>query len=226
MAAGHRAIVSPLLVWRGVEWALPEGAFDGVLLTSARALHGAGVARVTHLPAWTVGPATSAAARAAGFTQAREGPGGGGQALLDGLAGAGRLLWLAAAERTALVAPPGVTLVPVVTYAMDLGSLSEEAAAALGAGAIDWALLTSARAARRFAAEVDRLGVARAAMGVGAISAAVLAAAGDGWRAGVAAWVANEAGVLGAIGVGVCGGKSEMNALLPKPSSANDPLRT
>ncbi len=157
--------------------------------------------RLLDLPAYTVGPATSVAARAAGFGDVREGPGGGGQALLGALAGAGRLLWLAAEERTALVPPAGVTLVPVVTYAMDLARLSEEAGAALAVGAVDWALLTSARAARRFADEVDRLGVVRGGVGVGAISVAVLAAAGTGWRAGMAAARANEAALLGALGL-------------------------
>ena len=180
---------------------MPGGAFDGVLLTSARAVHGEALAVVTHLPALTVGPATSAAARAAGFGDMREGPGGGGQALLDAHPGAGRLLWLAAAERTALVPPDAVTLVPVVTYAMDLAPLSDEAGVALATGAIDWALLTSARAARQFAAEMDRRGIARARVGVGAISAAVLAAAGVGWRAGVAAVKPHEAALLEALGL-------------------------
>lgn len=160
-----------------------------------------GGARLLDLPAYTVGPATSAAARAAGFGDVREGPGGGGQALLGALPGAGRLLWLAAKERTALVPPAGVTLVPVVTYAMDLARLSDEAGAVLAAGSVDWALLTSARAARRFGDEVDRLGVARGGVGVGAISAAVLAAAGAGWRAGVAATRSNEAALLEALGL-------------------------
>ncbi len=198
---GHAAIVSPLLVGRGVDWRVPGGVFDAVLLTSARALSGV-AAKLAILPAYTVGPATSAAARAAGFGDVREGPGGGGQALLDTLApGVRRLLWLAAEARTALRPPPGTELVPVASYAMDLARLSDAATAALGRGMADWALLTSARAARQFAAEVDRIGADRSMVGVGAISAAVLAAAGPGWRAGVAATVATEVALIDVLGL-------------------------
>ncbi len=199
--AGHAAIVSPLLVFRAMDWRMPEGAFDGVLITSARAVADAApLAALRHLPAHTVGPATSAAAKRAGFPEVREGPGGGGQALLDALDPGPRcLLWLAAEERTALVPPPGVALLPVVTYAMEVTPLSAQAAAALRAGTVDWALLTSARAARKFAAEIDRLGVARSGICVGAISAAVLVAAGQGWRACVAAPQATEAALIQAL---------------------------
>ena len=198
--AGHRAIVSPLLVWRAVAWGVPEDGFDGVLITSARALDAGPVAAIAHLPAHTVGPATSTAARRAGFMQVHEGPGGGGQAVLDALPpGNRRLLWLAAQARTALVAPPCTELVPVTTYAMDLAPLTAEASSALAAHAVDWAVLTSARAARHFAAEVDRIGTPRVCVGVGAISAAVLAAAGHGWRAGVAAPAATEDALLAAL---------------------------
>lgn len=198
---GHRAIVSPLLAYRAVDWTLPRGEFDGALLTSARAVTPRATT-LAHLPAHTVGPATTAAARAAGFATVHEGPGGGGQALLDALApGIRRLLWLAAEDRTALVPPPGTVLVPVTAYAMGLAPLTAEAAEALGAATIDWTLLTSARAARRFAAEVDRIGTVRACVSVAGISPAVLAAAGPGWRAGIAAPAPNEAAMLAAIGI-------------------------
>jgi len=201
-ALGHRALVSPLSAIRALAWAPPPGAFDAVLLTSARALTWcAALDRVIALPAHAVGNVTAEAARAAGFGDVRPGSGGGAQAVLDALGTPCRLLWLAGADRTALVLPRGVTLAIVETYAADPAPLDAAALAELRAGAVDWALLYSTRAMTLFARELERAGVARGAVAVAAISAAALAAAPGGWRAAVVADVSTEAALLAAAGL-------------------------
>ena len=61
-----------------VEWDVPDGPFDAVMLTSEAALRlaGRGAMLFADLPTYCVGPATMAAAMAAGFTNVRPGPGG------------------------------------------------------------------------------------------------------------------------------------------------------
>ena len=199
---GHRAIVSPLSTIRALAWELPPGAFDAVLLTSARALtQCAALAALTSLPAYTVGNVTAESARAAGYRDVRPGAGGGAQQVLDALAPPCRLLWLAGADRTALVPPHGVTLTIVETYAADPTPLDAAALAELRAGAVDWALLYSTRAVALFARELERAGVARGAVAIAAISPAALAATPDGWRAAVAAAAPTEAALLLAAGL-------------------------
>jgi uroporphyrinogen-III synthase len=64
----------------------------------------------------------------------------------------------------------------------------------LGEGAL--VLLHSAAAARHFAAECDRLGVARGAVGLAALGPRIAAAAGEGWHGVRAAGEPREAALL------------------------------
>ncbi len=60
-AAGHQAIVAPVLTIRALDFDLPAGDFDAVLATSAHAFREAGrLSRVTHLPLFVVGARTAA----------------------------------------------------------------------------------------------------------------------------------------------------------------------
>jgi len=202
-ANGHRAVVAPIMQPRTLAWDWPEAAFDALLLTSPRAL---GDARApTHLaavPVHAVGPATAEAARRAGFGDVREGPGGGGQRLLDTLEPPpARLLWLAARDRTALVPPPGTALTIVENYAVDPVALGAQALALLRAGEIDRVLLHSARIAAHFAFLIDRAAVARATVALGALSQAVADAAGAGWRNVRVAMRADDPALLHACGL-------------------------
>jgi uroporphyrinogen-III synthase len=114
------------------------------------------------------------------------------QALLDGLAPCSqplRLLHLAGADRTDAQPPAGVVVDVATVYRAVLQPL-----AALPA--VDGVLLYSARTARHFAAEWDRLGGARGAVQLYAISPAALAAAGAGWAMAAAAPQPTEAALL------------------------------
>lgn len=197
--AGHRAIVSPILTCIPVAWEVPDDNFDAVMLTSEAAprLAGPGINRFVKLPAFCVGPATLAAAKTAGFTDARLGPGGAVPlAKLIAAEGHRHILHLAARDRTQV--PPQIADIVVCTvYAAEIGGLSAEATAALRAGEIDWALLFSTRSATEFAAACPD----RARVSIAAISEKVLLAAGSGWRTAVQASVTSERAVLAAAGL-------------------------
>jgi len=91
----------PLFTILPVPWTLPDEPFDALLLTSANAVRHAG--RLPPLPAHAVGPATAAAARAAGLEVASVGVGGVDD-LLAALPGDLRLLHLCGADRIQLAA--------------------------------------------------------------------------------------------------------------------------
>lgn len=174
--AGLQPIRLPLFAATPLEWRRPDGSFDALLLTSANAVRhaGPGLAALCDLPVVAVGAATADAARAAGLTVAVVG--GGDAETASALARARgwlRMLRLAGRERIPLA---DVTDVPV--YGADPVPLPP-GALAVAAGAV--ALLHSPRAARRFAALIDRDTVDRTAVRIAALSPAVAAAAGEGW---------------------------------------------
>jgi uroporphyrinogen-III synthase len=194
-ALGHDVTLAPLMATEAVAWTLPDPLPEAVMLTSAFAARLADRAVVQQLPAFAIGGATARAARAAGFANVREG-GGTAQALLDGaaVAGVASLLHLAGEDLTPVMVPAGLKIITRTVYR---ARLVPQAAVP----ALDWVLLYSPRSAAHFAAEADRLEVVRGALGVAAISAATLAAAGAGWRATAVAAAPNEDALLAAIGV-------------------------
>ena len=76
-AIGHDPVAHPLLATRPLPWALPAESPDAVILSSAAAVRHAGplADALKHLPAHAVGEATAAAARAAGWSAVKAGPG-------------------------------------------------------------------------------------------------------------------------------------------------------
>jgi uroporphyrinogen-III synthase len=195
-AAGHEALLAPLLELEAVDWDAPETAPQAVMMTSAAAVRLAGAAALAYraVPMFAVGAATAAAAREAGFADVRVG-GSGVQDLLMAMAdaGIGTALHLAGEDRTAVDVPDSLTLAIRTVYRARLRPL-----AALPP--VDFVLLYSARTAAHFAGEVDRLGAVRSSISVAAISPAALAAAGPGWRRAVAAESPDEDALLAAIG--------------------------
>ena len=183
-AAGMTAEGWPLSVPRLVSWQGPARAtIDALLLGSANALRHAGPALAAYagLPAYAVGAATAAAARAAGLDVVAEGHGG-LQSLLGALCpGHTRLLRLAGAERVTLAPPPGVTVIERVVYRVDHQPLPAALATKLAGGAL--VVLHSAEAARHFVAEVDRAGLDRAGIALATIGPRVGAVVGTGWAA-------------------------------------------
>lgn len=172
---------------RSLAWDCPDPAsIDGLLIGSANAiLHGGThLNHFKHKPVYAVGEATADAARAAGLAVAMVGSGG-LQGVLDAIPGPRRLLRIAGEEHVPLTPPGGVRLTPVIAYRSV--PLPLDPAAPLLAGGDVLVLLHSAATARHFAAECDRLGLARNAIALAALGPRIAAAAGANERGGWAA---------------------------------------
>jgi uroporphyrinogen-III synthase len=206
-ARGHAPLVAPLFDPRPLPWEPPARPPAALALTSARAaeLAGPGLAAFAALPAWCVGEATARAARAAGLARAQALGAGGAAGLAVAIAALdpppARLLWLAGRERVAIPPIPGCVVEERAVYAVELLPLAPAAARALAGGAIDCVLLHSPRMAAWFAAECDRLGLARGQLQLAALSPGVAAAAGPGWAGVSIADRPEEAALLAAAGL-------------------------
>ncbi len=177
-AAGLTPLVHPLFALRPVAWSPPEEPATALLLTSANAVRLAGALpeALARLPAFAVGSATAAAARVAGLSVAFAGCSDGAEAV-RAAAAAGHTTVIHLRGETARPLPPGVRLLPVVTYAAEPTATPLPV---LPAGTV--ALLHSPRAAALFAERLVASGPSRAELSIVAISAATATAAGPGWR--------------------------------------------
>jgi uroporphyrinogen-III synthase len=185
---------------RSVAWDCPDPArYDGLLIGSANAiLHGGEhLAQLADKPVYAVGEATADAARAAGFAVAMTG-GGGLQGVLDAIAGPCHLLRIAGEEHVPLAPPAGVSFDTVIAYRSV--TLPLDPAAPVLAGGEVLVLLHSAATARHFAAECDRLGLARGTIALAALGPRIAAAAGAGWGAVRIAARPDEAALLALAG--------------------------
>lgn len=181
-AMGLAPVAAPLFSIEPVAWQVPEDmSFGAILAGSANAFRCGGeqLGLVRHLPVLAVGARTAEAAREAGFVVDRTGAGG-LQAIVESLASPGRFLRLAGEARVTLSPPPGIEIVDAVVYRAAPLRLAPEAALALATGGV--ALLHSAEAARRFAAECDRLALPRAGIALAALAPRIAMAAGEGWN--------------------------------------------
>lgn len=171
---GLEASAVPLFSIEPVQWSIPDGEFDALLLTSSNAVrHGGSQLEMLHrLPVHAVGEATAAAARKAGFTVFRVGDAGVDE-LLEQIDARSRLLHLCGEDRR----EPGsadhsITAIPVyrsvALSSPDLGQTE---------GAV--ALVHSPRAAQR----LGELIADRSKILIAAISKAAADAAGSGWKA-------------------------------------------
>lgn len=189
-AAGLPAVGMPLFTVRASAWTMPDKRPDALLLTSANAarLGGVGLAELRPVPVYTVGPATAAAARAAGFERVIAGDDGVDAIVARAAAdGRGALLHLCGREHRAPTAAP-LPIARQVVYAADpvamLPPLPPRPVA----------LLHSPRAAALFA----QLAPDRAHVAIAAISEAARVAAGPGWRADAVAARPLDAALLAA----------------------------
>lgn len=185
----------PLFAARPLDWAVPADGFDALLLTSAQAvrLAGPGLANLAGLPVYAVGPATAAAAEAAGLAVVMTGPGD-GQSLLDAMASQdiGHILWLCGRDRSAFDARNArLTSLPV--YAVDPVDPPPGWSEAIAEPAV--LLAHSARGAAWIA---ELVGNARGHLSLVAISGAAAAAAGEGWRKIALAEQPDDASMLAA----------------------------
>ncbi len=181
---GLAAVGLPLFEVMPLSWDLPDAAeFDALLVGSANAfrLAGAGLASLKGLPVHAVGEVTANAARSAGFSVEQVGEGG-LQAVLDKVSAPTRFLRLAGVERVPLEASEGSTITTREVYEVRALPITGSAQVSLRAGD-PLVLLHSAAAARHFAAEVDRLGLDRAAIRLACIGPRVVQTAGEGWAA-------------------------------------------
>jgi uroporphyrinogen-III synthase len=170
---GLDAIAIPLFEIQPLDWVAPAAAaFDGLLLTSANAVRQAGaqLQGLRALPAYAVGEATAAAARAAGLRVVETGESG-----IDGLLRAIdprlTLLHLCGEDRIVPAAARRLlTAVPVYR-----ASVREEPDLTAAIGGV--ALVHSPRAGQRFAELIGE----RRSIAIVAIGGAAAAAVGDGW---------------------------------------------
>lgn len=190
----------PLFEVRPIDWTAPDPTmFDALLLTSANALRqgGAQLKRLRSLPAYCVGDATAAAARAADFTVAATGWGGVDD-LLQGMAERVKLLHLCGADRREpdndahAIAHLRVYEAAEIEAGEDLAALE---------GAV--VALHSPRAAAAFARAADRAKAERARIALAAISENAAAAAGDGWESVEVAEEPSDSAIL-AIAARLC----------------------
>lgn len=181
-ALGLDARAAPLFEIAPLAWGVPDGAdFDGILAGSANVFRhgGAELNALRGLPVHVVGAITAEAAIAEGFTVATIGEGG-LQAVLDTLPGQ-RLLRLAGAERIVLDPPQGTHIETREVYAARPLALDDRAADLLRTGAV--AALHSGEAARRFAAECERLALPRRRIALACLAPRIAELAGEGWAA-------------------------------------------
>lgn len=172
---GMDAVSVPLFRIEAVDWALPEAsALDGLLVTSANAIHFGGPALkdLRGLKVHAVGEATAAAAGEAGFDIASTGTSG-VERLLGSIEPDLRLLHLCGEDRIVSGGHPQ-RLTELVVYR----STQTEPPEALEQ--VEVVALHSPRAARRFAELVDEK---RSTIAIAALSRAVADAAGPGWQA-------------------------------------------
>lgn len=185
VAAGRELGLSiescPLFELRALAWDAPSPeAVDALLLGSANAVRHGGptLDAFKGKPAYVVGDATARAAEIAGFPVAAMGRGQ-LQPLVDTLAPPLRLLRVTGAEHVPIAPPLGVAIETRIAYDSAPLPLPGDLATRLGGGAL--VLLHSAVAARHFAAEFDRFGIARSAVRLAALGPRIAAAAGEGW---------------------------------------------
>lgn len=176
---GLKPVVRPLFKIEPIAWQAPAPAdFDALVLTSANALRAGGplLERFRALPAYCVGEATAAAARAAGFAVAATGPGNVDE-LLAMLPPGLRLLHPCGEDRREPAAPrQPITAVPVYRSA----ELPPEGLGKDLAGSV--IAVHSPRAAARVRMIADSAQLPRDAIAIVAISAEAAAEAGDGWQ--------------------------------------------
>lgn len=185
--AGFEPVSAPLLLVEPLPHQLPGRHADALLFTSPRAptvLAGL-VNALAALPCYTVGPATTAAARRAGFAVKGEGAGDGNAAVeLVAREGHHRILHPRGEDHVSLIVPDSVELLGFPVYrARAIPELSAAVVEQLAAGEIFAALLLSPRTAGLFADLIQRAGVPRAAVRLVTLSPNVSATAGSGWRA-------------------------------------------
>jgi len=191
-ASGLLIINSPVLRFEPVGgWPASPARYDALIFTSPAAPHlRPADAGWNSLPVYAVGPATAAAARAAGFEDVRQ-TGFTAAELASALRHApfSRALYPSGADVTIDLSAlfPGRIERAVVFRAVTLGALSAPAHAVLNTRTHVYAPLFSRRSAQAFAEALKLLNDLRAEVTAVGISAAVLDVKGAPWTNAIAA---------------------------------------
>lgn len=179
---GLDVLGAPLFAVRPVAWQAPPPArFAAILAGSANLFRhgGPALAALQALPVLAVGAETARAAADAGFVVTRQGEGG-----LQDLARdlpPGTYLRLSGADPVPLDLPDGVVVETITLYAAHALPLAKPALGLLQSPCV--VALHSGEAARHFAAECTRLGVARDRVALACLAPRIASAAGTNWEA-------------------------------------------
>ena len=188
----------PLSAARATDWQMPSPEdFDALLVGSANVfrLGGAWMEVFRDLPVHAVGQTTAEVARAAGFRVDFVGEGG-LQSILDAhVSQTIRYLRLGGAERVAVEPDRSVMIEARTVYEIVHCAMPDALADKLRDRAA-LVLLHSAGAARHFAAECDRLAIARNGIGLACLGPRIAEAAGAGWVTIASAPQPNDAALL------------------------------
>lgn len=169
----------PLFEIAPVPWQAPQGLFDAILAGSANIFRHGGpqLSAFKSVPVMAVGATTAEAARASGFTVSHIGEGG-LQPTVETLP-PGHYLRLAGEDRVTLTPPTDVRIATEVVYAALSRLISPHLGAMLEQGCV--VLLHSGEAARHFADECERLGIARNRIYLACLAPRIASLAGHGW---------------------------------------------
>ena len=158
-ARGHDVLLAPLMRMEAIDFELGDETYAAVVMTSANAVRAIAAhparAKLTALPAFTVGRHTADAARAAGFGDVHSADGDKhdlARLLAARFKGDRRpLLYLASEDRSGELDVAGVAVRTVVTYrAVQAAHFPPEVAAALARGEVDGVLHFSRRSAQAY----------------------------------------------------------------------------
>lgn len=176
---GVEALAYPLFRIEPVDWHVPPGPFDAILAGSANVFRhgGIGLEALTDVPVIAVGATTAASARDYGFTVSSIGEGG--LQPVVAVLKAGNYLRIAGQDRVELDPPAGVRIETAVAYAARRSPISGALAHILRDGAT--VLLHSGEAARHFAGECERLGIAKNSVHIACLAPRIADLAGHGW---------------------------------------------
>lgn len=194
-AMGLTPVALPIFTILPLDWEAPVASdYDGLLFTSANSLRfgGAGLMALRSLPVLAVGAATARASKAAGFDVIHTGTKDAAQLLAQAQAtGKTRLLHIGGEDKT--ISAGGMIADSIAVYASRPSQIDRALLSDL-AGCV--VLLHSPRAAAHFAGLVDESAEKRSNFRIATISAAVAAAAGEGWAGVTIADAPDETALL------------------------------
>jgi uroporphyrinogen-III synthase len=200
-AAGYDPVLLPFFEIGPVAWtAADPTSYDALLITSANAVRhaGSGLETLRALPVHAVGERTAYAAHEAKLAVASIGASGIDETIIAAAdSGHRRLLWLAGEEHKSPNLPEWMQLDTIICYSAN--ALPPPANAAEVIAEADIVALHSPRAARLFSETLTKLGLAKSAITIAALSPTIAAEAGAGWQDIAVAEAPTDSALLSAV---------------------------